>query len=166
MVLALRRALDKAGFIDTAILSYTSKYCSCLYGPFREATLGAPQFGDRKSYQMNPANSDEALREALLDVGEGADMIMVKPAIHYLDIIFRLKQRFPEVPMCAYQVSGEYAMLKCAAANGLINEEQAIMESLISIKRAGADMIISYFARDAARLINSLKNNDDGKIIR
>lgn len=152
MVATIRDALDGAGFINTAILSYAVKYCSCLYGPFREAAEGSPQFGDRKSYQMDPANSEEALREAALDVEEGADLIMVKPAGNYLDIIFKLKQHFPEVPLCAYQVSGEFAMIKQAASAGLINEEQAMMESLISIKRAGAKLIISYFAKDVARL--------------
>ena len=151
MVAAIRKALDEAGFQDTAILSYAVKYSSSLYGPFREAALGAPQFGDRKSYQMNPANSNEALREATLDIAEGADLIMVKPAMNYLDIIQKIKQNFPEVPLCAYQVSGEYSMLKNAAANGLINEEQAMIESLLAIKRAGADLIISYFAKDMAR---------------
>lgn len=153
MVAAIRQALDKAGFHNTVILSYAVKYCSSLYGPFREAAQGAPQFGNRKSYQMNPGNSNEALREAALDVAEGADLIMVKPAINYLDIILKLKQTFPEVPLCAYQVSGEYAMLKHAAASGLIDEEQAMVESLLAIKRAGADLIISYFAKDIARLL-------------
>lgn len=153
MVTAIRQALDHAGFYDTVILSYAVKYCSSLYGPFREAAQGAPQFGNRKSYQMNPANSQEALREAALDIAEGADLIMVKPAINYLDIILKLKQNFPQVPLCAYQVSGEYSMLKNAAACGLINEEQAMVESLLAIKRAGADLIISYFAKDIARLL-------------
>jgi porphobilinogen synthase len=154
MVLAIRETLDAAGFTHIPILSYSAKYCSCFYGPFREAAQGAPQFGDRKSYQMDPANGAEALREAVLDLEEGADMLMVKPAGSYLDIIHRLKQQFPEVPLCAYQVSGEYSMIKCAAKNDLINEDQAILESLIAIKRAGADFIISYFAKDIARLIS------------
>lgn len=153
MVLAIRQALDEAGFFHTTILSYAVKYSSSLYGPFREAALGAPKFGDRKSYQMDPANSNEALREAALDIAEGADLIMVKPAINYLDIIYKLKQKFPEVPLCAYQVSGEYSMLKFAAQQGLVNEEQAMLESLLAIKRAGADLIISYFAKDLARLL-------------
>lgn len=153
MVGAIRQALDQEGFTDTAILSYAVKYSSCLYGPFREAAQGAPQFGDRKSYQMNPANGHEALREAAIDIAEGADLIMVKPAMNYLDIIYRLKQRHPDVPLCAYQVSGEYSMLKNAAAQGLINEEQAMMESLIAIRRAGADLIISYFAKDLAKCL-------------
>ncbi len=153
MVAAIRHALDKAGHHDVAILSYAVKYSSSFYGPFREAAHGAPQFGDRKTYQMDPANASEAIREAALDIAEGADMLMVKPAMSYLDIIYRVKQQFPEVPLCAYQVSGEYSMLKFAAAQGLINEEQAMLESLIAIKRAGADLIISYFAKDIARLL-------------
>lgn len=153
MVAALRHALDQAGHQNVAILSYAVKYSSSFYGPFREAANGAPQFGDRKTYQMDPANASEAIREAALDIAEGADMLMVKPAMSYLDIIYRVKQRFPEVPLCAYQVSGEYSMIKNAAAQGLINEEQAMLESLISIKRAGADLIISYFAKDIARLL-------------
>lgn len=157
MVMAIREALDQQGFTDTAILSYAVKYSSCLYGPFREAAQGAPQFGDRKSYQMNPANSREALREAALDIDEGADLIMVKPAMNYLDIICQLKQQYPEIPLAAYQVSGEYAMLKFAAKQGLVNEEQAMVESLIAIKRAGADLIISYFAKDIARWLRSGK---------
>lgn len=153
MVKAIRNALDSAGFHHTVILSYAVKYCSCFYGPFREAALGAPQFGDRKQYQMNPANAMEAIREATQDIAEGADALMVKPAMNYLDIILRVKQHFPDVPLCAYQVSGEYSMLKFAAAQGLINEKQAIIESLLAIKRAGADIIISYFAKDIARFL-------------
>ncbi|MFC3908709.1 porphobilinogen synthase [Legionella dresdenensis] len=150
MVMAIRQALDNAGFQQTAILSYAVKYCSSFYGPFREAAMGAPQFGDRKTYQLNPANSDEAIREAALDLEEGADMLMVKPAMNYLDIIYKLKNLYPEAPLCAYQVSGEYSMLKYAASQGLINEQQAMLESLLAIKRAGADLIISYFAKDIA----------------
>lgn len=153
MVTAIRQALDAADFPNIPILSYSAKYCSCFYGPFREAAHGAPQFGDRKSYQMDPANSAEALREAALDVEEGADMIMVKPAGFYLDIIYKLKQHFPEVPLCAYQVSGEYSMIKYAAKNDLINEDLAILESLTAIKRAGADFIITYFAKHVAQLL-------------
>lgn len=153
MVTAIRQALDNAGYHQVPILSYSAKYCSCLYGPFREAAQGAPQFGDRKAYQMDPANSEEAIRETALDLQEGADMIMVKPAGFYLDIIYKLKQQFTEVPLCAYQVSGEYSMIKCAAKNNLINEEQAMVESLTAIKRAGADFIISYFAKDIAQLL-------------
>lgn len=151
MVMAIRAALDAQGYHDTAILSYAVKYSSCFYGPFREAAQGAPQFGDRKTYQMNPANALEAIREAAIDVDEGADMLMVKPAMNYLDVIYRIKQTFPEVPLCAYQVSGEYAMIKFAARQGLIDEKQAILESLVAIKRAGADLIISYFAKEIAK---------------
>jgi len=153
MVLAIRQALDSAGFQHIPILSYSVKYCSCLYGPFREAAQGAPQFSDRKAYQLDPANSNEAIRETVLDLEEGADMLMVKPAGFYLDVIYKMKQHFPEVPLCAYQVSGEYSMIKLAAQHHLINEDLAIMESLIAIKRAGADFIISYFAKDVARLL-------------
>lgn len=157
MVHAIRHALDAQGYQHIPILSYSAKYCSCLYGPFREAAQGAPKFGNRKSYQMDPANGAEALRETALDLEEGADMMMVKPAGFYLDVIAKLKQHFPEVPLCAYQVSGEYSMIKIAAQNQLINEEHAIIESLTAIKRAGADFIISYFAKDIARLISQHK---------
>ncbi len=155
MVKAIRCALDNAGHQHVAILSYAVKYSSSFYGPFREAALGAPQFGDRKTYQMDPANASEAIREAGLDITEGADMLMVKPAMSYLDIIYRVKQQYPEVPLCAYQVSGEYSMIKSAAKQGLINEQDAMLESLIAIKRAGADLIISYFAKDIAQLIKA-----------
>lgn len=155
MVTAIRKALDLNGYKHIPILSYSVKYCSCLYGPFREAAQGSPQFGDRKSYQMNPANSTEAIREVKLDVQEGADMIMVKPAGSYLDIIYKIKQQFPEVPLCAYQVSGEYSMIKTAAQNKVVDEAQAIYESLIAIKRAGADFIISYFAKDIVRQLGN-----------
>lgn len=151
MVTAIRQTLDTAGYQHVAILSYAVKYSSSFYGPFREAALGAPQFGNRKTYQMDPANGQEAIREAALDLDEGADMLMVKPAMNYLDVIYRIKQHFPEVPLCAYQVSGEYAMIKAAAQQGLIDEEQAVLESLIAIKRAGADLIISYFAKEVAQ---------------
>lgn len=154
MVSAIRQGLDTGGYQQVPILSYSAKYCSCLYGPFREAAQGAPQFGDRKSYQMDPANANEAIRETALDLDEGADMIMVKPAGYYLDVIAKMKQNFPDVPLCAYQVSGEYSMIKIAAQHNLINEEQAMIESLIAIKRAGADFIISYFAKDIARFLN------------
>jgi porphobilinogen synthase len=149
---AIRRGLDSAGFVDLAILSYAVKYASALYGPFREAAEGAPQFGDRKSYQMDPANASEALREAALDVLEGADMLMVKPALSYLDIISKVKQHHPALPLGAYQVSGEYAMIKAAAEKGWINEQAVMLEMLTSIKRAGADFILTYFAKDAAKL--------------
>jgi len=149
---AIRRLLDAHGFTHTPILSYAAKYASAFYGPFREAAGSAPQFGDRKSYQMDPANSDEALREVELDLQEGADMIMVKPALPYLDIIRRVKERF-NAPLVAYQVSGEYAMLKAAAANGWLDEKRTARESLTGIKRAGADLIISYYALEVARWI-------------
>lgn len=159
MVQSIRSALDAHNFTHIPILSYSIKYSSCLYGPFREAALGAPQFGDRKSYQMDPGNRMEALREAKLDVAEGADMIMVKPASYYLDIIALLKNHLPEIPLCAYQVSGEYSMIKVAAQHQLIHEEQAMLESLIAIKRAGANFIISYFAKDFARLFKQQYEN-------
>ena len=153
MVGAIRQALDAAGHNQIPILSYSAKYCSCLYGPFREAAQGTPQFGDRKAYQMDPANGAEALRETALDIKEGADMIMVKPAGFYLDIIYRLKYQFPQIPLCAYQVSGEYSMIKNAAQHQLINEDNAILESLTAIKRAGADFTITYFAKHIAQLL-------------
>lgn len=154
MVGAVRQALDLAGFHHVAILSYAAKYSSCLYGPFREAAQGAPQFGDRKAYQMDPGNGQEAIREAALDIQEGADLLMVKPGMLYLDIIFRLKQQFPEVPLAAYQVSGEFAMIKAAAAQGLVNEQEAIIESITALHRAGADLVITYFAKELATLLN------------
>ncbi len=153
MVAAIREGLDNAGYVDLPILSYAVKYASAFYGPFREAAEGAPKFGDRRGYQMDPANGNRALREAELDVIEGADMLMVKPASNYLDVIYRVKKKFPAIPLGAYQVSGEYAMIKAAAAKGWINEEQAILESLLSIKRAGADFIINYFSKDVAQLL-------------
>jgi len=151
MVGALREALDEKGFEHTPILSYAVKYASSFYGPFREAAEGAPKFGDRKSHQMDPANVREALREAALDVDEGADMLMVKPALAYLDVIRTVKNSFPELPMAAYNVSGEYAMIKAAAANGWIDEEKVTLETLTAMKRAGADLILTYHAIDAAR---------------
>lgn len=154
MVRAIRNALDENHFQDIPILSYAVKYASSFYGPFREAAEGAPQFGDRKTYQMNPANSDEAIREAMLDVAEGADMLMVKPAQNYLDIIYRVKKEFPYLPMGAYQVSGEFAMIKAAAEKKWINHDAVMMESLLAIKRAGADFIITYFAKEVAQLQN------------
>ncbi len=146
----IRRALDQEGFSDVGILSYTAKYCSAFYGPFRDALSSAPRAGDKKSYQMDPANSREALREAELDVEEGADMLMVKPALAYLDIISLLSNNF-SLPIAAYQVSGEYAMIKAAAQMGMLDERRAFEESLISIKRAGADIILSYYARELFR---------------
>jgi porphobilinogen synthase len=154
MVGAVREALDQAGFQQVAILSYAVKYSSSLYGPFREAAQGAPQFGDRKAYQMDPANGQEAIREAKLDVQEGADLLMVKPGMLYLDVIYRIKQHFPEIPLAAYQVSGEFAMIKAAATQGWINEEQAIIESITALHRAGADLIITYFAKSLATILN------------
>jgi porphobilinogen synthase len=150
MVGAIRTALDAAGFTHIPILSYAVKYASAFYGPFRDAAESPPQFGDRNSYQMDPANGDEALREAALDLAEGADMLMVKPALAYLDVIRRVKERFG-VPLAAYNVSGEFAMVKAAAANGWIDERRVALEILTGIKRAGADMILTYYARDAAK---------------
>jgi porphobilinogen synthase len=149
---AIRSALDERGFERVAILSYAAKYCSAFYGPFREAAASAPTFGDRRSHQMDPANAREALREVEQDLEEGADMVMVKPALPYLDVIARVKEAFG-YPTAAYQVSGEYAMLKAAARNGWIDEPRAMLETLTAIRRAGADIIITYYARDAARAI-------------
>jgi porphobilinogen synthase len=151
---AIRTALDTQGFSDTTIMSYAAKYCSAFYGPFRDAADSAPAFGDRRSHQMDPANVDEALREVELDLEEGADIVMVKPALAYLDVIAKVKAEFG-VPLAAYHVSGEYAMLKAAAANGWIDEPRAMMETLTAIRRAGADIIITYYARAAARALRS-----------
>jgi porphobilinogen synthase len=151
-VAAIRRALDGAGFPRVPILSYAAKYASCFYGPFRDAAESAPQFGDRRSYQMDPPNAREALREIALDIEEGADMIMVKPAMPYLDIIRMARDRW-DVPLAAYQVSGEFSMIMAAARNGWIDLDRAILESLTAIRRAGADFVLTYFARQAARLI-------------
>ena len=151
MVGAIRDALDTTGFENVPILSYAVKYASSFYGPFRDAAEGAPKFGDRKSHQMDPANVREALREAALDVEEGADMLMVKPALAYLDVIRTAKEAFPELPMTAYNVSGEYAMVKAAAQNGWIDEVKVTLETLLSMKRAGADLILTYHALDAAK---------------
>jgi porphobilinogen synthase len=150
---AIRRALDEGGFEQVAIMSYAAKYCSAFYGPFREAADSAPQFGDRRSHQMDPANVEEALREVEQDIEEGADIVMVKPAITYLDVVTKVKARFG-LPTAAYHVSGEYSMLKAAAANGWIDERRAMLETLTSIARAGADIIVTYYARDAARLLS------------
>ena len=149
---AIRRALDERGFDQVGIMSYAAKYCSAFYGPFRDAADSAPQFGDRRSHQMDPANVEEALREVAQDIEEGADIVMVKPAVHYLDVISKVKQRFG-LPTAAYHVSGEYSMIKAAAANGWIDERRAMMETLTAIARAGADIIITYYAREAARLL-------------
>lgn len=149
---AIRTVLDEAGLSDVAIVSYAAKYASAFYGPFRDVANSTPAFGDRKAYQMDPSNSDEALREVELDVEEGADIVMVKPAGPYLDIIYRVKEAFG-MPTAAYQVSGEYALIKAAAEKGWVEEDRVMMESLIAIKRAGADLILTYFAKDAARVI-------------
>jgi porphobilinogen synthase len=152
---AIRKALDENGFQQVAIMAYAAKYASGFYGPFREAAESTPQFGDRRSYQMDPANADEALREVELDIREGADIVMVKPAMAYLDIVYRVKQKFG-YPVAAYNVSGEYSMIKAAGAHGWIDQERIMMEVLFSIRRAGADMILSYFAKDAARLLRGM----------
>jgi porphobilinogen synthase len=149
---AIRQALDQNGFEQIAIMAYAAKYASGFYGPFREAAESIPQFGDRRSYQMDPANADEALREVELDIREGADIVMVKPAMAYLDIVYRVKQKFG-YPVAAYNVSGEYSMIKAAGQNGWIDEERIMLEVLLAIKRAGADMILTYFAKDVARLV-------------
>jgi porphobilinogen synthase len=149
---AIRAALDKAGYENTPILSYAAKFASGFYGPFREAADSTPQFGDRRSYQMDPANFREAMREITLDIEEGADMIMVKPAMPYLDVIAAARERF-DLPLAAYQVSGEFAMIEAAARNNWIDRDRVMMESLVSIRRAGASMILTYFAKDAARLL-------------
>ena len=151
-VAAIRKALDTAGFTNTPIVSYAAKYASVFYGPFREAAESTPQFGDRRSYQMDPANSREAMREIELDIEEGADAIMVKPAMPYLDIIREARQRFP-TPLGAYQVSGEFSMLTAAINNGWLDRDRTILESLTAIRRAGADFVLTYFAKDAARLL-------------
>lgn len=151
MIQALRGGLDGAGFSSIPIMSYAAKYASGFYGPFREAAESTPKFGDRRTYQMDPANGAEALREVALDLQEGADLLMVKPALSYLDIIRRVKAAHPEVPLAAYNVSGEFAMVKAAAANGWIDEQRVALEILTSIRRAGADMILTYFAKDACR---------------
>ena len=149
---AIRDALDGRGFENTAIMSYSAKYCSAFYGPFRDAAASAPKFGDRRSHQMDPANSEEALREVEQDIDEGADIVMVKPALPYLDVICRVKERFG-YPTAAYQVSGEYAMLKAAGRNGWIDEPRAMLECLTAIRRAGADILITDYAREAARVL-------------
>lgn len=153
MILAIRQALEKEGFEHIPILSYAVKYASAFYGPFRDAAESPPQFGDRKSHQMDPANAREALREAAIDAEEGADVLMVKPALPYLDVLQRVRRAIPESPLAAYQVSGEYAMIKAAAANGWLDERRTALEALTAIKRAGADFILTYFAKDAARWI-------------
>jgi porphobilinogen synthase len=151
---AIRKKLDENGFANVAILSYAAKYCSGFYGPFREAAQSAPQFGDRRSYQMDPANAREALKEVALDLEEGADMVMVKPALPYLDILRRVRERF-DVPVAAYNVSGEYAMVKAAAQKGWLDEQRVVLEILTGIQRAGADIILTYHAKDAARWLKA-----------
>jgi porphobilinogen synthase len=153
-VAVIRERLDETGFDRVAIMSYAAKYCSAFYGPFREAAESAPQFGDRRAYQMDVANGLEAIREVALDVDEGADIVMVKPALPYLDIIRLIREEF-DLPIAAYNVSGEYAMIKAAAAQGWLDEPRAMMESLIAIRRAGADLILTYFAKDAAKLLQA-----------
>jgi porphobilinogen synthase len=150
---AIRDALEQTGFTNTGIMSYAAKYASCFYGPFRDALDSAPGFGDKKTYQMDYANRTEAIKEVLMDIEEGADIVMVKPAMSYLDIIREVANE-SDVPVSAYQVSGEYAMIKAAAQMGWMNEDKAIIESLTGIKRAGADLIATYFAKDAVRLIS------------
>jgi porphobilinogen synthase len=153
-VRAIRETLERDGFKDTGILAYAVKYASSFYGPFREAADSKPQFGDRKSYQMDPANAREAIKEALLDIEEGADIIMVKPALPYLDIIYQVRARI-HLPVAAYNVSGEYAMVKAADQRGWVEGEKVMMEMLLSIRRAGADLILTYFAKDAAKILNT-----------
>ncbi len=152
-ILAIRKRLDEEGFENTGIMSYSAKYASSFYGPFRDALNSAPGFGDKKTYQLDPANAIEGVKEALLDIKEGADIVMVKPGLPYLDMVYRVKQQ-SEVPVSVYHVSGEYAMIKAAAAKEWIDEDTAILESLLSFKRAGADLIATYFSRDAVRLLN------------
>jgi porphobilinogen synthase len=151
---AIRKALDGAGFEDIAIMSYAAKYCSGFYGPFREAAESAPQFGDRRGYQMDPSNAREAIREVSLDLAEGADMIMVKPALAYLDIIHRVRETF-DIPIGAYNVSGEFAMVKAAAANGWIDEKRIVLEIMTGIHRAGASIVLTYHAKDLARWLKA-----------
>ena len=153
-VAAIRRKLDDNGFQDLAIMAYAAKYSSAFYGPFREAAQSTPQFGDRRSYQMDPANAREALREVALDIEEGADIVIVKPALAYLDVIRRVRERF-DVPVAAYNVSGEYSMVKAAARNGWIDEQRTVLEILTGIQRAGASIILTYHAKDAARWLKS-----------
>jgi porphobilinogen synthase len=148
---AIRSQLDELGHTSLPIVAYSAKYASALYGPFRDAAEGAPQFGDRRSHQMDPANAREALREARLDVEQGADALMVKPAIGYLDVVARVRECFPELPLAAYNVSGEYAMVKAAAANGWLDERAVVLELVTGVRRAGADLVVTYHAKDVAR---------------
>jgi porphobilinogen synthase len=158
-VRAIRSGLDERGLTDVAILSYAAKFASAFYGPFREAADSTPQFGDRRGYQMDPANAREALREVALDLDEGADMVMVKPALPYLDVVHAVKDAHPEVPLAAYNVSGEYAMLKAAALQGWIDERRAVLEALTSIARAGADLTITYYAKQVARWLDDARDD-------
>jgi porphobilinogen synthase len=151
-VAAIRKGLDESGFLETSIMSYAVKYASAFYGPFRDAAESTPKFGDRKTYQMDPANVREALREAKLDEAEGADFLMVKPALPYLDVIAKVREA-SHLPIAAYNVSGEYSMIKAAGQKGWVDEEAVMMESLLSIRRAGADLILTYFAKEAAKLL-------------
>ncbi len=152
-VITLRRALDEAGFEHIPLMGHTVKYSSAMYGPFRQATEGAPKYGDRSRYQMDPANGNEALREAAVDIMEGADILLIKPAHTYLDIIYRVKQTYPHIPLCAYHPSAEFSMIKAAAEKGWINEKRVVFEVLTSIKRAGADFIVNYYTKEVARWI-------------
>jgi porphobilinogen synthase len=156
MIAAIREALDSAGYLGLPVMSYAVKYASAFYGPFRDAADGAPKFGDRKTHQMDPGNAREALREAAIDVAEGADFLMVKPGLPYLDVIQRLSQTYPELPLAAYNVSGEYSMVKAAAAAGWLDEQATVLEALLGFKRAGADLIITYHAKDAARWLTAV----------
>jgi porphobilinogen synthase len=156
MIAAIREALDSAGYPGLPVMSYAVKYASAFYGPFRDAADGAPKFGDRKTHQMDPGNAREALREAAIDVAEGADFLMVKPGLPYLDVIQRLSQTYPELPLAAYNVSGEYSMVKAAAAAGWLDEQATVLEALLGFKRAGADLIITYHAKDAARWLTAV----------
>jgi porphobilinogen synthase len=149
---AIRNGLDENGFEEVAIMAYSAKYCSAFYGPFREAADSAPKFGDRRAYQMDVSNSDEALREVGMDIDEGADIVMVKPALAYLDVIRRVKQEF-DWPVAAYNVSGEYSMIKAAAERGWLDEKRVMMETMIAIRRAGADIILTYFAKEVAKVL-------------
>jgi porphobilinogen synthase len=155
MVGAIRTALDGEGLERVAVLSYAVKYASAFYGPFRDAAEGSPAFGDRKSHQMDPANAREAMREAALDVEQGTDALLVKPALGYLDVVRDVRARFPELPLAAYNVSGEYAMVKAAAANGWLDERAVVLESLTAIRRAGADVIVTYHAKEMARWLRA-----------
>jgi porphobilinogen synthase len=164
-VQAIRAALDARGLVDTAILSYAAKYASAFYGPFREAADSAPQFGDRRGYQMDPPNGREAVREVGYDLAEGADLVMVKPALAYLDVIYAVKAAYPDVPLAAYNVSGEYSMLKAAAARGWLDERRSVLEALTAIARAGAELTITYYAKDVARWLTGESIRDQLSVV-